>query len=79
MDRTYKTVDLSSGRQCPCGFAEFTTFCRISIGGPIQGTIILALSRAFVARAPNGAWQADRHASKTGEGALRGKLEATLL
>jgi hypothetical protein len=79
MDRTYKTVDLSSGRQSPCGSAEFTTFCRISIGGPIQGTIILASSRAFVAGAPDGARQADRHASKTGEGALTDKLEATLL
>jgi hypothetical protein len=58
---------------------EFTTLCRINIGGLFQGTIILAPSRAFVARAPDGARQADRHDSKTGEGALRDKLEATLL
>jgi hypothetical protein len=70
---------LSSGRQSACRFVEFTTFCRTNGGDLVQGTIIPAASRAFVAATPDEAQQADRDDFETGEGVSRIKPEATLL
>ncbi len=50
----------------------------MSVGDLVQGTIIQAPSRAFVAGTPDKAQQADHGYAETHEGASRIKLEATL-